>query len=57
MAQERTGVITMKGNPKTLVGPALKAGDKRRTATLRKGTLVFRSDPQAKTMRGTVTVT
>jgi thiol peroxidase len=28
MPQERTGVITMKGNPKTLVGPALKAGDK-----------------------------
>lgn len=28
MAQERTGIITMKGNPKTLVGPALKAGDK-----------------------------
>ena len=28
MAQERNGVITMKGNPKTLVGPALKPGDK-----------------------------
>lgn len=25
---ERTGIITMKGNPMTLVGPALKAGDK-----------------------------
>lgn len=28
MSQERNGVITMKGNPKTLLGPALKAGDK-----------------------------
>jgi thiol peroxidase len=28
MAQERTGVITMKGKPMTLVGPALKPGDK-----------------------------
>jgi thiol peroxidase len=27
MAQERTGVVTMKGNPVTLVGPELKAGD------------------------------
>lgn len=25
---ERTGIITMQGNPMTLVGPALKAGDK-----------------------------
>ena len=32
-------------------------GVKRWTATLRKGTLVFRSDPQARTMRGTVAVT
>jgi len=28
MAQERTGVITMKGNPMTLIGPQLKPGDK-----------------------------
>lgn len=28
MAQERTGVATFKGNPITLVGPELKAGDK-----------------------------
>ena len=28
MAQERTGVITFKGNPLTLIGPELKAGDK-----------------------------
>src|SRR5215510_15847504 len=28
MAQERTGVITMKGKPMTLLGPALKPGDK-----------------------------
>ncbi|TDF95858.1 thiol peroxidase [Paenibacillus piri] len=28
MAQERTGVATLKGNPITLIGPELKAGDK-----------------------------
>jgi thiol peroxidase len=28
MAQERTGVITMKGKPMTLIGPALKPGDR-----------------------------
>jgi len=28
MPQERTGVITMKGKPMTLLGPALKPGDK-----------------------------
>ena len=28
MAQERAGVITMKGSPKVLIGPALKPGDK-----------------------------
>ena len=28
MAQERTGVVTFKGNPLTLIGPALKVGDK-----------------------------
>jgi len=28
MAQERTGVITFKGNPLTLIGPGLKAGEK-----------------------------
>lgn len=27
MAQERTGVITFKGNPMTLLGPDVKAGD------------------------------
>jgi thiol peroxidase len=27
MPQERTGVITMKGNPLTLLGPAIKPGD------------------------------
>jgi thioredoxin-dependent peroxiredoxin len=26
--QERTGVVTMRGNPLTLIGPALKAGDR-----------------------------
>lgn len=28
MAQERTGIITFKGNPLTLLGPELKVGDK-----------------------------
>lgn len=28
MAEERTGVITFKGNPMTLLGPELKVGDK-----------------------------
>lgn len=28
MAQERTGIATLKGNPITLLGPQLKAGDK-----------------------------
>jgi thioredoxin-dependent peroxiredoxin len=28
MANERTGVATLKGNPLTLIGPELKAGDK-----------------------------
>jgi thiol peroxidase len=28
MTQERTGVVTFKGKPMTLVGPALKPGDK-----------------------------
>jgi thiol peroxidase len=28
MAQEHAGAITMKGNPKTLLGPTLKPGDK-----------------------------
>lgn len=28
MAQERTGVITFKGNPLTLIGPEIKVGDK-----------------------------
>lgn len=28
MAQERNGAITFKGNPMTLIGPELKAGDK-----------------------------
>ncbi|MBJ6359843.1 thiol peroxidase [Paenibacillus sp. GCM10012307] len=28
MAQERTGVATLKGNPITLIGPELKKGDK-----------------------------
>jgi thioredoxin-dependent peroxiredoxin len=34
MAQERTGVITFKGNPLTLLGPGLKVGDKAPDFTL-----------------------
>jgi len=36
MAQERTGVATLKGNPITLVGPELKAGDKAPNFTVNK---------------------
>lgn len=36
MSQERTGVAALKGNPLTLIGPALKAGDKAPQFTLAK---------------------
>lgn len=36
VAQERTGVATLKGNPITLIGPELKAGDKAPDFTLNK---------------------
>lgn len=36
MAQERTGVATLKGNPITLIGPELKPGDKAPDFTLNK---------------------
>jgi thiol peroxidase len=36
MATERTGVATLKGNPLTLVGPELKAGDKAPQFTINK---------------------
>ncbi|CAM2959520.1 thiol peroxidase [Paenibacillus sediminis] len=36
MAQERTGVATIKGNPLTLIGPELKAGDTAPDFTLNK---------------------
>lgn len=36
MTQERTGVATLKGNPITLIGPELKAGDKAPDFTLNK---------------------
>jgi thiol peroxidase len=36
MSQERTGVAALKGNPLTLIGPALKAGDKAPQFTLTK---------------------
>lgn len=37
MAQERTGVATLKGNPLTLLGPDLKVGDTAPEFTVRKG--------------------
>lgn len=37
MAQERTGVATIKGNPLTLIGPDLKVGDPAPAFTVRKG--------------------
>ena len=37
MSNERTGVATLKGNPLTLVGPGLKAGDNPPDFTVRKG--------------------
>ena len=37
MAQERTGEATLKGNPLTLVGPALNVGDTAPDFTVRKG--------------------
>jgi thiol peroxidase len=36
MAQERTGVATIKGNPITLVGPEIKVGDKAPNFTVNK---------------------
>ncbi|TYP71122.1 thiol peroxidase [Paenibacillus methanolicus] len=36
MAQERTGVATLKGNPITLIGPELKKGDQAPNFTLNK---------------------
>jgi len=36
MAQERTGVATLKGNPITLIGPELKTGDKAPDFTVNK---------------------
>lgn len=37
MAQERTGVATIKGNPLTLIGPDLQVGDPAPEFTVRKG--------------------
>ncbi|MCZ8512086.1 thiol peroxidase [Paenibacillus filicis] len=39
MAQERTGAVTFKGNPLTLIGPELKAGDKAPNFTVNKNLL------------------
>lgn len=37
--QERTGIVTLKGNPMTLLGPALKAGDRAPDFTVADGSL------------------
>lgn len=37
--QERTGIVTLQGNPVTLLGPALKVGDKAPAFTLLDGNL------------------
>ncbi len=37
--QERTGVVTLKGNPMTLVGPTLKVGDRAPDFTVVNGSL------------------
>lgn len=39
MAQERKGIVTLKGNPMTLLGPELKAGDKAPDFSVIDGTL------------------
>jgi thiol peroxidase len=39
MAQERTGVVTFKGNPITLIGPEIKVGDKAPNFTVNKSLL------------------
>ncbi len=39
MAQERTGAATFKGNPITLIGPELKAGDQAPDFTVSKNLL------------------
>jgi thiol peroxidase len=39
MAQERTGVVTFKGNPLTLIGPEIKVGDKAPNFTVNKSLL------------------
>ncbi len=39
MAQERSGAVTMRGNPMTLIGPELKPGDVAPEATLLNGSL------------------
>ena len=52
MAQERTGVATLKGNPLTLLGPDLKVGDTAPEFTVRKGL----GDVQSGTYNGTVRI-
>ena len=37
MAEERTGVVTLKGNPLTLIGPEVKVGDKAPDFSVLKG--------------------
>jgi thiol peroxidase len=52
MAQERTGVATLKDNPLTLLGPDLKVGDTAPEFTVRKGL----GDVQSGTYNGTVRI-
>jgi len=52
MAQERTGVATLKGNPLTLLGPDLKVGDTAPEFTVRKGL----EDVNSSTYNGTVRI-
>ncbi|MBI5136365.1 MAG: thiol peroxidase [Nitrospirae bacterium] len=52
MAQERTGVATLKGNPLTLLGPDLKVGDSAPEFTVRKGL----ADVKSSNYNGTVRI-
>jgi len=52
MAQERTGVATIKGNPLTLIGPDLNVGDTAPAFTVRKGL----DDVQSSAYDGTVRI-
>ncbi len=51
MAKERSGAVTMRGNPLTLIGPELKAGDAAPEATLLNGGLAETSIRSADKVR------